>query len=75
MVGCRRCGEPGYKRRSGIYELMQLTEEIRRMMLRVPSAEEISRVGECEGVMRPRDDGLLKATRGMKAIGEALRTP
>jgi type IV pilus assembly protein PilB len=73
-VGCRRCGETGYRGRTGIYELMVVTEEIRRMILRRSSADEIGRVAEREGMVRLRDDGLLKAARGVTTIEEALRT-
>jgi type IV pilus assembly protein PilB len=73
-VGCRRCGETGYRGRTGIYELMIITEEIRQMILRRSSAEEIGRAAERGGMVRLRDDGLLKAARGTTTIEEALRT-
>ncbi len=73
-VGCRRCGETGYKGRTGIYELMVITEEIRQMILRRSSADDISRAAERAGMVRLRDDGLLKAARGVTTVEEALRT-
>lgn len=73
-VGCRRCGESGYRGRTGIYELMVITDEIRQMILRRSSAGEISRVAESQGMVRLRDDGLLKAARGITTIEEALKT-
>ncbi len=53
---------------------MVITEEIRRMILRRSSADEIGRVAEREGMVRLRDDGLLKAARGVTTIEEALKT-
>ncbi len=73
-VGCRRCGKTGYRGRTGIYELMVITEEIRQMILRRSSADEIGRVAERGGMVRLRDDGLLKAALGVTTIEEALRT-
>ena len=73
-VGCHRCGGSGYRGRTGIYEVMVITEEIRKMILLRSSADEISRVAESQGMVRLRDDGLLKAARGVTTIEEALKT-
>jgi type IV pilus assembly protein PilB len=74
-VGCDRCGGTGYRGRVGIYELMVLTEEVRSLVLRRASTGEIERAAEQEGGMRRlREDGLLKASRGITTIEEVLRT-
>jgi type IV pilus assembly protein PilB len=73
-VGCRRCGGSGYRGRTGIYELMVISDEIRKMILLRSSAGEISRVAESQGMVRLRDDGLLKAAKGITTIEEALKT-
>jgi type IV pilus assembly protein PilB len=73
-VGCRRCGGSGYRGRTGIYELMVVSDEIRKMILLRSSAGEISRVAEDQGMVRLRDDGLLKAAKGITTIEEALKT-
>jgi type IV pilus assembly protein PilB len=72
-VGCSRCGGSGYRGRVGLYELMVVTEDIRSLILRRSSTDEIARVAEKEGLIRLRDDGLLKAARGITTIEEALR--
>jgi type IV pilus assembly protein PilB len=72
-VGCSRCGGSGYRGRVGLYELMAVTEDIRNLVLRRSSTDEIARVAEREGMIRLRDDGLLKAARGITTIEEALR--
>ena len=72
--GCERCGGTGYKGRLGIYELLVLDEEIKAMIVRRDSAGEISRVAEASGMARLREDGLMKAARGMTTIEEVLRT-
>ncbi len=73
-VGCRRCGGSGYRGRTGIFEVMVVTDEIRKMILLRSSAGEIARVAESQGMVRLRDDGLLKASRGITTIEEALKT-
>jgi type IV pilus assembly protein PilB len=73
-VGCGRCGGSGYRGRTGIFELMVITDKIREMILRRAAPNEIGRVGEEEGMVRLRDDGLLKAARGVTTIEEVLRT-
>src|SRR5215216_5950391 len=73
-VGCRRCGGSGYRGRTGIYEVMMVSDEIRKMILQRSSANEISRVAESQGMVRLRDDGLSKAAKGITTIEEALKT-
>jgi len=73
-VGCNRCGDTGYRGRVGIYELMMVTDEIREMIARRASAGEIANAAERDGMMRLKDDGLLKAARGLTSIEEVLRT-
>jgi type IV pilus assembly protein PilB len=73
-VGCDRCGGTGYKGRVGIYELMVLDDEIREMILRRASAGEVSRAAQRNGMVRLREDGLLKAARSITTIEEVLRT-
>ena len=72
-VGCERCGETGYRGRVGIYEMMIVGEKIKETILRRGSAGEIARAAESEGMVRLREDGLIKAARGMTTIEEVLR--
>ena len=73
-VGCDRCGDSGYRGRVGLYELLVVSDNIKDMILRGESTLEIGRVGEEEGMIRLRDDGLLKAAAGVTTIEEILRT-
>ncbi len=73
-VGCRRCGGSGYRGRTGIYELMLITDEIRKLILLRSAAGEIRSLAESQGMVRLRDDGLLKAADGVTTIEEALKT-
>ena len=73
-VGCKHCGDTGYRGRLGLYELMVVTEEIRSLILRRAPTEEISRLAEKEGMIKLREDGLLKAAQGMTTVEEVFRT-
>ncbi len=73
-VGCDRCSGTGYRGRVGIYEMMVLTDEIKGMVLRRASADELGRAAEEVGMVRLREDGLIKAARGITTIEEVLRT-
>ena len=73
-VGCERCSGTGYRGRIGIYEMMVLTDEIRELVLRRASSEEIGRAAEVSGMVRLREDGLRKAAAGITTVEEVLRT-
>jgi type IV pilus assembly protein PilB len=72
-AGCRRCGGTGYRGRIGIYEVMLLSPEIRRMTLERRSADEIREVAVREGMRRLRDDGMEKARQGLTSVAEIAR--
>jgi len=73
-VGCDWCSGTGYRGRIGIYEMMVLTDEIRELVLRRASSDEIGRAAEASGMVRLREDGLRKAAEGITTIEEVLRT-
>ncbi len=72
-VGCRRCGGSGYRGRAGIYEVMSISSEIRRLALERRPADELRDVAVREGMRRLRDDGLEKVRRGHTSIAEVAR--
>ncbi|HSK98783.1 MAG TPA: ATPase, T2SS/T4P/T4SS family [Rubrobacteraceae bacterium] len=71
-VGCEWCSGTGYRGRIGIYEMMVLADEIRELVLKRASVDEVSRAAE--GMVRLREDGLIKAARGITSVEEVLRT-
>ena len=72
--GCDHCSGTGYRGRLAIYEMMVLTDEIKELVLRRATTDEIGRVAERSGMVRLRDDGLIKAAQGITTIEEVLRT-
>jgi type IV pilus assembly protein PilB len=71
-VGCDRCKGSGYKGRVGIYEVMPISEEIQRLILRNASALDIEHQGQREGVRNLRMSGLLKVKQGVTSVDEVL---
>jgi type IV pilus assembly protein PilB len=73
-VGCDRCGGTGFRGRIGIYEMMFLDEEIRRLILRGASADAIGRAAQKAGTIPLKHDGLMKAALGITTVEEILLT-
>jgi type IV pilus assembly protein PilB len=70
-VGCSMCTN-GYKGRVGVYQVMPISEEIQRIVLRDGSALEIAAQAEIEGVRSLRQSGLSKVKLGMTSLEEIL---
>ena len=70
-VGCAMCTN-GYKGRLGIYQVMPITDEIQRIILRDGSAMEIAAQAQSEGVNSLRQSGLYKVKLGTTSLEEVL---
>ncbi len=70
-VGCSACNN-GYKGRVGIYQVMPISEEIQRIILRDGSALEIAEQAQAEGVRNLRQSGLHKVKQGLTSLEEVL---
>ena len=72
-AGCPRCGGSGYKGRLGLYEVMSVTDEIRKLAIARASADQIGAVAVQQGMTRLREDGLEKVKQGRTSIAEVAR--
>ncbi len=72
-TGCVRCGQTGYRGRVGLYELMEITDEIRDLIVEKRPAEAIAAAAVSQGMRRLRDDGLDKVRAGTTSMPELLR--
>jgi type IV pilus assembly protein PilB len=72
-TGCRRCANTGYKGRVGLYEVMVVSEDIRKLVLERAPADQIARVAVDQGMRRLRTDGLEKVKQGRTSISEVVR--
>ena len=70
-VGCSMCNN-GYKGRLGIYQVMPVTEEIQRIILRDGSSLDIADQARIEGVRSLRESGLHKVRLGLTSLEEVL---
>ncbi len=70
-VGCNACNN-GYKGRVGIYQVMPISEEMQRIILRGGSAMEIAAQAKTEGVRSLRESGLHKVKLGVTSLEEVL---
>ena len=71
--GCDNCNDTGYKGRAGLYEVMAMSTELRRCIMRGASSDELRDQGLAEGMLTLRMDGLLKAQRGDTTLEEVIK--
>jgi type IV pilus assembly protein PilB len=71
--GCEKCNNTGYKGRVGLYEVMDVTEELRELILVGASALELRRKAVDEGMITLRGSGLRKVKEGVTTIDEVVR--
>jgi type IV pilus assembly protein PilB len=71
--GCERCNGTGYKGRVGLYEVMEVTEELRELILVGASSPELRRKAVDEGMLTLRHSGLRKVMDGVTTIDEVVR--
>jgi type IV pilus assembly protein PilB len=72
-TGCDTCSGTGYKGRAGLYEVMALSPELRRMILRGASVVEIRDQAVSEGMLTLRMDGMKKIERGVTTLEEVVK--
>jgi type IV pilus assembly protein PilB len=71
--GCEQCNGTGYKGRAGLYEVMALSPELRRMVLKGASTSELSEQAVAEGMLTLRMDGLVKIKKGITTLEEVVK--
>jgi type IV pilus assembly protein PilB len=72
-TGCDTCGGTGYKGRAGLYEVMALSSELRRLILRGGSIAEIQEQAVKEGMLTLRMDGIVKIKKGVTTLEEVVK--
>lgn len=71
--GCAECSNTGYRGRIGIHELLEGTAEIKRMIKKETSSEELFVQGINDGMTTLKQDGILKVFQGLTDINEVRR--
>jgi type IV pilus assembly protein PilB len=70
---CVRCGQSGYKGRTGLYEVMTMTDGLRRLILDRAGHDDLRARAREEGMRTLREDGLGKVREGITSVSEVLR--
>ena len=69
-VGCDHCKGTGYKGRTGVYEVMPISDDMRQLIMRNGNSLEIAELAGREGMRNLRQSGLLKAKAGITSLEE-----
>jgi type II secretory ATPase GspE/PulE/Tfp pilus assembly ATPase PilB-like protein len=72
-TGCNLCANTGYRGRTGIFEFLAMSENIRKMLRDHASASEIRKQAIAEGMVTMKQDGMRKAREGLTSISEVVR--
>ena len=70
--GCDRCKGSGYKGRVGVYQVMSISDEMRRLIMSGGNALEIADQARLEGIRDLRQSGLLKVKQGITSLEEVM---
>ncbi|MCK4645920.1 MAG: type IV-A pilus assembly ATPase PilB [Candidatus Aminicenantes bacterium] len=72
-VGCGRCNDTGYKGRVGLFEVMEIEDEMKTLILSKALPAEIKKIAMKKGMLSLRGSGLCKIKEGVTTIEEVLR--
>lgn len=72
-AGCEQCGNTGYAGRTGVFQLLPISEAMRDLVLKRCSLSELEAQVEREGVGSMLDDGLAEARAGVTTLEELTR--
>jgi type IV pilus assembly protein PilB len=72
-AGCERCNNTGYKGRVGLYEVLEITDDIRELILIGASALELRKKAIEDGMITLRESGLCKIRQGITTVEEVVR--
>jgi general secretion pathway protein E len=72
-AGCEACNGTGYSGRLGIFELMELNEELRKLIMANADASVLNQAARRNGMRNLREDGWLKIASGMTTAEEVMR--
>lgn len=71
--GCSQCGDEGYKGRIGIYEILEISQEIAELINQRGNAHDLQKQAVKEGMVTMIEDGFIKAIKATTTLEEVLR--
>lgn len=72
-AGCEKCNNIGYLGRIGLYEMLRMNDEIRKLILEGKLSRELEEAAKKSGMLTIETDGILKALKGITSIEEVYR--
>jgi len=72
-VGCKKCNMIGYSGRIGVFEILEMTSELAKVIIKDTSEAIITEEAKKQGMITMKQDGVLKAIEGMTSLEEVLR--
>ncbi|HEY8677454.1 MAG TPA: GspE/PulE family protein [Candidatus Dormibacteraeota bacterium] len=73
-TGCANCSHTGFHGRIGIFEVLKITDAVKRLLLRDASPELLRQQAIADGMTTLRESGLTKIDQGLTTIGEVMRS-
>jgi len=71
--GCQVCSNTGFQGRVGLYEVMELNDDVKKLILKEASSDEIAAAAKENGMTTMFDDGIEKVLQGVTSLEEVLR--
>ena len=71
--GCDQCNGTGYKGRAGLYEVMAMTPELRKVIMAEGSVDDIKKQALADGMLTLRMDGMKKIEKGVTTLEEVVK--
>jgi len=72
--GCPSCNKKGYMGRIGIFEMLEMTPQLEEIILSGPSQDKLNNEAKRQGMVKLRQDGVLKVLEGITSLEEVLST-
>ncbi|MEK9173974.1 MAG: type II secretion system protein GspE, partial [Patescibacteria group bacterium] len=72
-VGCDQCGGEGYRGRQGIYEVLEMDADVRKLVTQAGTTEMIDEQARKNGMATMVTDGFMKIVQGVTALEEVMR--
>lgn len=71
--GCKKCNNTGYMGRVGVFEILEVTEQLSKIILKEPSETQIQEEAQRQGMVTMKQDGILKVLEGITSFEEVMR--
>lgn len=72
-VGCKKCANTGFSGRIAIFEILSMTDQLAEIVLKEPSELKLQEEAKRQGMVTMKQDGILKALKGITTIEEVLK--